>query len=406
MNDPIFEVERLSLAYPGRRGQRVAPILKDVSFTVERGHALTLVGPSGSGKSSLLRCLNRLEEPTAGTVHFDGRDIRALDPRRLRRGAALVMQTPVVFEGTVRDNLRVRPADVDGDLSEARLGQALADVGLEGELLERDAATLSGGEKQRVTIARALLGDPRALLLDEPTSALDPPNAALVVETVSRLREARGLSIVAVTHQPELVRRLGGMLLYLVKGEMQAYERVGDLDVRLQAFLAGERAAGALFVSTGVTLAYVIGAVVQVRPWYEPQYIIPIAGMILGSSMTSAALGGDRLQGELRVRAAEVETRLALGFSGREAMQPLVRSALRAAMIPVVNGMMTVGLVQLPGMMTGQILAGSSPLLAIRYQIVVVFMQAAATAVGSLLFVRLAAARYLTPAHQLRRWLV
>src|SRR3989454_3360473 len=122
-------------------------------------------------------------------------------------------------------------------------------------------------------------------------------------------------------------------------------------------------AAVALFVSTGVTLAYVIGAVVQVHPWYEPQYIIPIAGMILGSSMTSAALGGDRLQGELRVRAAEVETRLALGFSGREAMQPLVRSALRAAMIPVVNGMMTVGLVQLPGMMTGQILAGSSPLL-------------------------------------------
>jgi putative ABC transport system ATP-binding protein len=192
----------------------------------------------------LLRCLNRLEEPTAGTVRFDGRDIQALDPRRLRRGAALVMQTPVVFEGTVRDNLRLRPADVDGDLSEARLGQALADVGLEGELLDRDAATLSGGEKQRVTIARALLGDPLALLLDEPTSALDPPNAALVVETVLRLREARGLSIVAVTHQPELVRRLGGMLLYLVKGEVQAYERVGDLDVRLQAFLAGERAAG------------------------------------------------------------------------------------------------------------------------------------------------------------------
>ncbi len=244
MSDPIFEIEHLSLAYPGRRGPPMAPILKDVSFTVERGGALTLVGPSGSGKSSLLRCLNRLEEPTAGTVRFEGRDIQALDPRRLRRGAALVMQTPVVFEGTVRDNLRIRPADVDGDLSEARLGQALADVGLEGELLDRDAATLSGGEKQRVTIARALLGDPRALLLDEPTSALDPPNAALVVETVSRLRETRGLSIVAVTHQPELVRRLGGMLLYLVKGEMQAYERVGDLDVRLQAFLAGERAAG------------------------------------------------------------------------------------------------------------------------------------------------------------------
>ena len=162
----------------------------------------------------------------------------------------------------------------------------------------------------------------------------------------------------------------------------------------------------ALSVSTATTLAYVIGVVVQVRPWYEPQYIIPIAGMILGNSMTSAALAGDRLQSDLRVRAGEVETRLALGFSGNEAVQPLVRSALRAAMIPTVNGMMTVGLVQLPGMMTGQILAGSAPLTAIRYQIVVVFMMAAATALGSLLFVRLAAGRYLTPAHQLRRYLL
>ena len=165
-------------------------------------------------------------------------------------------------------------------------------------------------------------------------------------------------------------------------------------------------AATALTVSTTATLAYVIGAVVQVRPWWEPQYIIPIAGMILGNSMTSAALAGDRLRSDLRARRDEVEARLALGFSGRDALQPLVRAALRAAMIPTVNAMMTVGVVQLPGMMTGQILAGSSPLLAIRYQIVVVFMQAAATAIGSLLFVRLAAGRYLTAAHQLRRYLL
>jgi putative ABC transport system permease protein len=151
----------------------------------------------------------------------------------------------------------------------------------------------------------------------------------------------------------------------------------------------------AMTVSTAVTLAYVIGVVIQVRPWYEPQYIIPIAGMILGNSMTSAALAGDRLQGDLRARADEVEARLALGFSGREAVQPMVRAALRAAMIPTVNGMMT-----------GQILAGSSPLVAIRYQMVVVFMLAAGTALGSLLFVRLAADRYLTPAHQLRRYLL
>ena len=169
---------------------------------------------------------------------------------------------------------------------------------------------------------------------------------------------------------------------------------------------AGWIAATALSLSTAGTLAYVIAIVVQVRPWWEPQYIIPIAGMILGNSMTSAALAGDRLQSDLRVRADEVEARLALGFSGQDAVQPMVRAALRAAMIPTLNGMMTVGVVQLPGMMTGQILAGTSPLLAIRYQIVVVFMLAAATGLASLLFVRLAALRYLTAAHQLRRYLL
>jgi putative ABC transport system ATP-binding protein len=244
----MFQVEHLSLAYPGRRGSSAAPILHDVSFTMERGRALTLVGPSGSGKSTLLRCLNRLVEPTAGMVRFDGRDTRALDPRELRRRVALVMQTPVLFEGTVRDNLRVRPVDAPGDFAEDRLRATLAEVGLEADLLDRDATTLSGGEKQRVTIARALLRDPPALLLDEPTSALDPPNAWLVVETISRLRAARGLSIVAVTHQPDLIRRLGGGLLYLVKGRVQAFESIDGAgavaDARLQAFLAGGRIPG------------------------------------------------------------------------------------------------------------------------------------------------------------------
>jgi UDP-glucose/iron transport system ATP-binding protein len=239
--DPIFQAERLSLTYPG---QNSAPILHDISLELERGGAIALIGPSGSGKSTLLRCLNRLAEPTGGTVRFNGRDIRSLDPRELRRRAALVMQTPVLFEGTVRDNLRLRSTGQD-DFSNDRLAGSLADVGLEPAMLDRDASTLSGGEKQRVTIARAILRNPEALLLDEPTSALDPPNAALVIETVSRLREARRLSIVAVTHQPDLVRRLGGTLLYLVKGRVEACASLDGPspalgDARLQAFLAGE----------------------------------------------------------------------------------------------------------------------------------------------------------------------
>jgi ABC-type methionine transport system ATPase subunit len=222
------------------------PILTDISFEVGRGASLTLIGPSGSGKSTLLRCLNRLEEPTGGCVRFRGRDITKLDPLELRRRAALVLQTPVLFEGTVRDNLRMQPSTARTDVSEARLLRALAEVGLDGGCLDRDGGTLSGGEKQRVTISRALLGDPEVLLLDEPTAALDPPNAALVIETISGLRQSRGLTIVAVTHQPGLIRRLGGCLLYLVKGRAETYECIDDLaptitDARLRAFLAGER---------------------------------------------------------------------------------------------------------------------------------------------------------------------
>jgi len=243
---PVFVAEHLSLAYPGHGRQAAAPILDDVSFTLDRGRALTLVGPSGSGKSTLLRCLNRLVEPTSGTVRFDGRDIRTLDPRQLRRRVALVMQTPVLFEGTIGDNLRVRPADAPGDFSEPRLHRALEEVGLDADRLDDDALNLSGGEKQRVTIARALLRDPEVLLIDEPTSALDPPNALLVVATISHLQQSRGLTIVAVTHQPDLVRRLGGSLLYLVQGRVQAFQSTDDprtrasIDTRLRAFLAGE----------------------------------------------------------------------------------------------------------------------------------------------------------------------
>ena len=194
------------------------------------------------------------------------------------------------------------------------------------------------------------------------------------------------------------------LLILTVMAAIATHAAVSRLPKRIPGIYGV--AATALTVSSAATVAYVIGIVVHPRPWWEPQYLIPIAGMILGNSMTSAALAGERLQADLAARRDEVEARLALGFSGREAVQPLVRRALRAAMIPTVNGMMTVGVVQLPGMMTGQILAGASPLTAVRYQIVVVFMLAVATGLGSLLFVRMAVAKYLTPAHQLRRYLL
>ncbi|MEP7039752.1 MAG: iron export ABC transporter permease subunit FetB [Acidobacteriota bacterium] len=137
----------------------------------------------------------------------------------------------------------------------------------------------------------------------------------------------------------------------------------------------------AMLLGSGLTLVYVTTLVVTVQPWHNPRYLIPLFGMIVGSAMNGAALAIERLNSEMEIRGGEIEAYLALSANYVQASAQPVRQALRASLIPTVNGLMVVGIVTLPGMMTGQILAGSSPLTAVRYQIVVVFMQAAAVAI-------------------------
>jgi UDP-glucose/iron transport system permease protein len=143
----------------------------------------------------------------------------------------------------------------------------------------------------------------------------------------------------------------------------------------------------AMLISSGLTLAYVTQLVMRVQPWYEPRYLIPLFGMIIGNAMNGAALAAERLSSEMESRRGEVEAYLALGATPARAAAEPVRRALIAALIPSVNGLMVVGLVQLPGMMTGQILAGQSPLLAVRYQVVVAYMLAGATAMAAAIVV-------------------
>lgn len=157
----------------------------------------------------------------------------------------------------------------------------------------------------------------------------------------------------------------------------------------------------AIFLGSVLTLAIVVGVVLRVRPWYQPQYVIPIAGMIIGNAMNGSALAVNRLRSELQLRRAQVEAALALGASSRQAAAPALREGLRAAMMPTVNSMMTVGLVQLPGMMTGQIISGARPADAVRYQIVVTLMIAAATAITTMSAAFQALRIYFTPQHQL-----
>lgn len=153
---------------------------------------------------------------------------------------------------------------------------------------------------------------------------------------------------------------------------------------------------------TGIVTTFTVTAViVEVRPWYRAQYVVPLLGMILGNALTGVSLCLDRLLESLDRGRAEVEMELALGATRWEAARDHLRKAVRQGMIPMINSMMVVGLVSLPGMMTGQILEGADPLAAVKYQIVVMFMLAAASAAGSMLVALLAFRRLFNGRHQL-----
>jgi len=161
-----------------------------------------------------------------------------------------------------------------------------------------------------------------------------------------------------------------------------------------------------LVIGCVITTYVVTHLVVGVKPWWRPEYLLPLFGMILGNGMTGVALAGERLQSELEHRKLEIETLLALGYSSHDASANIRRDAMRAGLMPTINSMMIVGVVQLPGIMSGQILSGVDPTLAVKYQIMVMFMIAGSSGIASWIFTRLLLGRYFTSAHQLRYWMI
>lgn len=206
-----LEARNLTRTVDGRR------IVDDVSLTVRDAELLVVAGPSGAGKTSLLRLLDRLDEPTSGRVLLDGVDAVDIDPRTLRRRVGLVPQSPGLWDGTVRDNVTLGPRLRGETVDEGRVAGILDRVGLV-DAAERAVGDLSGGEAERVAFARTLLNDPEVLLLDEPTANLDARTRDRIEALLLEVLADR--TAILVTHDTDQARRLGDRVLVMEAGRI------------------------------------------------------------------------------------------------------------------------------------------------------------------------------------------
>jgi putative ABC transport system ATP-binding protein len=210
-----LETKQLSRAIAGKL------LVNKITVQVQHGELLAVLGPSGAGKSSFLRLLNRLDEPTGGTVFVNGRDYHQMAAQELRRRVGMVMQRPYLFPGTVAGNIAFGPLQHDAIFSDGQIAALLKRVGLP-DYQSRDVSSLSGGEAQRVSLARALANSPEALLMDEPTSALDEVSARAIEELVLSIIRERQMTCVIVTHDTLQAARIADRAMYLEAGNMVA----------------------------------------------------------------------------------------------------------------------------------------------------------------------------------------
>lgn len=212
---PKLETDTLTRVVDGET------IVDAISLRVHESEVLAIIGPSGAGKSSFLRLLNRLDEPTEGTVYFDGTDYRTFDPEELRRRIGLVSQEPALQPGTVRENIALSDRIRDEPIDEQRVTVLLDRMDLSG-YEERSVDDLSGGERQRVAIACTLYVNPEVLLLDEPTAHLDTATEAQIEELVGELIQEENLTCILVTHDTAQAKRLGDRVVKFDNGKLVA----------------------------------------------------------------------------------------------------------------------------------------------------------------------------------------
>ena len=218
-------------------------IIKNVSGGFPTGQITALIGPSGAGKTTLLKLCNGLISPSEGEVYIDGERIEEKSPVSVRRHVGIVLQSSPMVPGTVRDNLAL-PLQLRGEsLSDHQAKVIMEQVGLPSSLLARDAQELSGGQKQKVSIARTLLNQSKILLLDEITASLDPASLQEIEELIVKLNDTGKITIVWITHNLEQASRIGEYYWVMVDGELREAGTKEEInaseDVYVKRFVKG-----------------------------------------------------------------------------------------------------------------------------------------------------------------------
>jgi len=222
-----------------RTGYGRIPILNGVGFSVDDGEFIGILGHNGMGKTTLLRALMGFLPATAGSVQFAGVDVTALEPyRRARLGLGYVPQGREIFPGlSVLDNLRMGCSKQAGSNETETIGAVLGEFPRLKNLLDRPGSALSGGEQQLLAIARCLCGKPRLILLDEPTEGIQPSIIDEIVETLLRLRDGSGLTMILVEQNLDFIAALSQRILVIQKGRITQEVSPDDLH---NASLVGE----------------------------------------------------------------------------------------------------------------------------------------------------------------------